>query len=114
MLTHSTEQNALHLFEQQCNYENAAEECLNYIHENVDKLILNKSLYAISEELLIRILCTDSLNIYELYLFKFVLKWSEKGSIQVDDVTIRKKKYFTIFQLIRFPTMSASDFFLSF
>lgn len=105
--------NVIQYLEQSYKCEIIGEEVLCFVDDNIKTLIENKSLFTISQEPLMEILCRDSLRCNEFELFKFTLEWSQHAIRSCEDdaaIKNKKTKYSAVFNLIRFPTMNADEF----
>lgn len=102
--------NVCSFLNQCCMYNNElTEECLTLIDWAIDDLIKLKKLDDLSDEALTMVAERDTLIVKETDLFKFMIKRSDNLSETNEPMSKRKKKD-SIFEKLRFPTMSVNEF----
>lgn len=94
-------------------YDNAVtEECLMFIDLTIEDLIMLRKLNQLCDDALNMVVERDTLRVKEIDLFKYLVNRtsSEMSSTTNEPMTKRKKTISTIFEQVRFPTMSVDEF----
>ncbi|XP_062605473.1 BTB/POZ domain-containing protein 2-like, partial [Saccostrea cucullata] len=95
------------------NFENLKEKCMDFIEQNCESVFQTPSALGLMKETLSEIVSSDKLNIEELEIYHFLIKWAEnqceKKHIEKSDENTRKEIGDIIYQ-VRFHSLTLEIF----
>ncbi|XP_062578644.1 BTB/POZ domain-containing protein 2-like [Saccostrea cucullata] len=95
------------------NFENLTEKCMDFIEENCDSVFQSPSALGLMKETLSEIVSSENLNIEELGIYHFLIKWAEnqceRKHMEKSDENIRKEIGDIIYH-VRFQSLTLETF----